>query len=223
MPAATPIDPATLDPASLRELIVARLAAAPRDAAVEDWRIGAATSQRRAELRRFFPANPVHAAVLVPLVEHGDGLTVLLTQRASHLANHPGQISFPGGRVEPRDLDVVHAALRESEEEIGLERRHVTIAGLLPDHLLSTGFRVTPVVGFVRPGFRLQLDPTEVDEAFEVPLAALLDSRNHVQRIRRFDDLEIELTDLPFEGRNIWGATAGMLLSFYRLLRGEDA
>ncbi len=223
MPAATPIDPATLDPASLRELIVARLAASPRDAAVDDWRIGAASPQRRTELRRFFPEHPVHAAVLMPLVEHPSGLTVLLTQRAGHLANHPGQISFPGGRVEPQDPDVVHAALRESAEEIGLDRRHVSVAGLLPDHLVVTGFRVTPVVAFVRPGFELRLDPTEVDDAFEVPLAALLDPRNHVRRIRRFEDQEIELTDLPFEGRNIWGATAGMLLTFYRLLRGEDA
>ncbi|MFO1455836.1 MAG: CoA pyrophosphatase [Steroidobacteraceae bacterium] len=223
MASSAPIDLAALGPDALRELIMARLAAAPRDATVEDWRIGAATPQRRAELRRFFPTDPVHAAVLVPLVERPTGLSVLLTQRASHLKKHPGQISFPGGRIEPRDPDVIHAALRESEEEIGLDRSFVSIAGLLPDHLIVTGFRVTPVVGFVRAGFDLRLDPTEVDEAFEVPLAALFDPRNHVRRIRRFEDQEIELTDLPFEGRNIWGATAGMLLTFYRLLRGEDA
>ncbi|MCU0758251.1 MAG: CoA pyrophosphatase [Steroidobacteraceae bacterium] len=223
MSAATPIEPGALDPLALRTLIVERLASAPREGVVEDWRIGAATPERRAELRRFFPVDPVHAAVLVPLVERPDGLTVLLTQRAGHLKKHPGQISFPGGRVETDDPDVVHAALRETEEEVGLDRAHVTIAGLLPDHLIVTGFRVTPVVGFVRPGFRLRLDPTEVDDAFEVPLAALFDPRNHVRRIRRFEDQEIELTDLPFEGRNIWGATAGMLLTFYRLLRGEDA
>ncbi|MCP5472015.1 MAG: CoA pyrophosphatase [Steroidobacteraceae bacterium] len=223
MAAATPIEPASLDPAALRALIVARLAAAPRAAVTEDWRIGAATPQRRAELRRFFPAEPVRAAVLVPLVERPDGLMVLLTQRASHLKKHPGQISFPGGRIEPGDRDAVAAALRESAEEVGLDRRYVSIAGLLPDHLIVTGFRVTPVVGFVQPGFELRVDPTEVDEAFEVPLAALFDPRNHVRRIRRFDDQEIELTDLPFQGRNIWGATAGMLLTFYRLLRGEDA
>lgn len=223
MSAVEPIEPGALDRDALRALIVARLAVAPRDAAIEDWRIGAASPARRAELRRFFPAEPVHAAVLVPLVERPAGLTVLLTQRAGHLKKHPGQISFPGGRVEPGDADVVHAALREAEEEVGLERRHVTIAGLLPDHLIVSGFRVTPVVGFVRPGFELRIDPTEVDNAFEVPLAALFDPRNHVRRIRRFEDQEIELTDLPFEGRNIWGATAGMLLTFYRLLRGEDA
>lgn len=223
MPSRVMVDPALLAPDELRELIRTRLAAAPRDAAVEDWRIGAATPERRAELRRFFPVDPVHAAVLVPLVERPAGLTVLLTQRAGHLKKHPGQISFPGGRVEPQDTDVVQAALRESEEEIGLPRRHVSVVGLLPDHLIVTGFRVTPVVGFVAPGFELRLDPTEVDDAFEVPLAALFDPRNHVRRVRRFEDQEIELTDLPFEGRNIWGATAGMLLTFYRLLRGEDS
>ena len=191
MSVAAHTDPGALDPAALRALIVARLAAAPRDAAVEDWRIGAASPQRRAELRRFFPAEPVHAAVLVPLVERPQGFTVLLTQRASHLKQHPGQISFPGGRVEPGDADVIHAALRESEEEVGLERAYVSIAGLLPDHLIVTGFRVTPVVGFVRPGFELRLDPTEVDDAFEVPLAALFDPRNHVRRIRRFEDQDI--------------------------------
>jgi len=217
------IQPAALAPQQLRELIRARLDGAPRDTTVEDWRIGAATPARRAELRRFFPADPVHAAVLVPLVERPAGLTVLLTQRAGHLNKHPGQISFPGGRIEPHDADVVQAALRESEEEIGLPRRHVSVVGLLPDHLIVTGFRVTPVVGFVAPGFELKLDPTEVDDAFEVPLAALFDPRNHVRRVRRFEDQEIELTDLPFEGRNIWGATAGMLLTFYRLLRGEDS
>jgi 8-oxo-dGTP pyrophosphatase MutT (NUDIX family) len=217
-----PIDPILLDDAALREHIRARLAAVPRDALVEDWRIGGASPARRAELRRFFPADPVHAAVLVPLVERPGGLTVLLTQRASHLKNHAGQISFPGGRVEPQDRDVVDAALRESEEEVGLDRRHVSVVGLLPDHLIVTGFRVTPVVAFVSPGFSLRLDPTEVDEAFEVRLASIFDARNHVKRIRRFEDQEIELTDLPLEGRNIWGATAGMLLTFYRLLRDED-
>ncbi len=215
-------DPSLLDDLALRAHIRARLAMVPRDAAIEDWRIGGASPERRAALRRFFPTDPVHAAVLVPLVERPAGLTVLLTQRASHLKNHAGQISFPGGRVEPGDLDVEHAALRESEEEIGLDRRFVSIVGLLPDHLIVSGFRVTPVVGFVAPGFELALDPTEVDEAFEVPLASIFDPRNHVKRIRRFEDQEIELTDLPCEGRNIWGATAGMLLTFYRLLRGED-
>ena len=222
MKLSSPVDPALLDDAALREHIRTRLASVPRDALVEDWRIGGASPARRAELRRFFPADPVHAAVLVPLVERPGGLTVLLTQRATHLKNHAGQISSPGARVAPRYLDVVDAALRESEEEIGLDRRHVSVVGLLPDHLIATGFRVTPVVGFVSPGFALRLDPTEVDEAFEVRLASIFDARNHVKRIRRFEDQEIELTDLPLEGRNIWGATAGMLLTFYQLLRGED-
>jgi 8-oxo-dGTP pyrophosphatase MutT (NUDIX family) len=164
----------------------------------------------------------IPAAVLVPLVQRPTGLTVLLTQRSGHLKNHAGQISFPGGRVESSDADAVDAALRESEEEIGLDRRHVEVVGFLPDHMIITGFRVTPVVAFVTPDFTLQLDRTEVDDAFEVPLSFLLDQRNHVRRLRRFEGHEVELTDMPWESRNIWGATAGMLLTFYRLLRGED-
>ena len=99
----------------------------------------------------------------------------------------------------------------------------VSVAGYLPDHLVVTGYRVTPVVGFVTPGFALELDPTEVDDAFEVPLAFLLDGRNHVPRVRRFEGHDVELIDMPYGERNIWGATADMLLTLYRLLRGEDA
>ncbi len=215
---------ARLDAAQLRELIARRIAARPAgESPIEDWRLGTQDAAQRARLRQFFPAEPVPAAVLVPLVTRDDQLTLLLTQRATQLRNHAGQISFPGGRYESADGDLVNTALRESEEEIGLERRHVQIVGRLPDHLIVSGFRVTPVVGFVAPGFALTLDPEEVAGTFEVPLSFILDPANHVKRVRDFEGHAVELTDMPFGEYNIWGATASMLMTFYRVLRGEDA
>lgn len=208
------------DPA-LRGLIHERLLAAPGGPAIGDLRYGASSLARRPELRAFFPERPTPAAVLFPLVEREQGLTVLFTQRAGHLKHHAGQISFPGGRMEPEDADAVATALRESEEEIGLQRRHVTLAGFLPDHVVVSGYRVTPVVAFVRPGFELRIDRSEVADAFEVPLSFFLDPRNHVPRTRRFEGHEVTLVDMPFGPRNIWGATANMLLTFYRVLGGE--
>jgi 8-oxo-dGTP pyrophosphatase MutT (NUDIX family) len=207
----------------LRELIRQRVSRSMAAGAVEDdWRLGAVPADVRVELRRYFPQAPTRAAVLVPIVDRGDSLTVLLTERASDLRHHAGQISFPGGRIEPEDASVVEAALREAREEIGLARERVDIIGFLPDHLIVSGFRVTPVVGFVAADYALQLDRREVADAFEVPLPFLLDPANHVRRRRRFENHEVELTDLPWGARNIWGATAGMLLTLYRVLRGED-
>jgi 8-oxo-dGTP pyrophosphatase MutT (NUDIX family) len=160
--------------------------------------------------------------VLLPIVDRGDALTVLLTERASDLRHHAGQISFPGGRIESGDADAIDAALREADEEIGLPRTHVEVVGLLPDHLIVTGFRVTPVVSIVRPGYSLALDRSEVADVFEVPLPFFLDPANHVRRRRRFEQHEVELTDMPYGSRNIWGATASMLMTLYRVLRGED-
>jgi 8-oxo-dGTP pyrophosphatase MutT (NUDIX family) len=207
----------------LGELIRQRLrrTAAP-GAAEDDWRLGAVPADVRVELRRYFPQAPTPAAVLVPIVDRGDELTVLLTERASDLRHHAGQISFPGGRIEAADPSVVDAALREASEEIGLAPSSVEVVGLLPDHLIVTGFRVTPVVGFLQPGYQLNLDRREVAAAFEVPLSFVLDPANHVRRRRRFEDHEVELTDLPWGEHNIWGATAGMLLTLYNVLRGED-
>lgn len=209
--------------ARLRELIRGRVARPVDGGALEDdWRLGAVPADVRVELRRYFPEAPTRAAVLVPIVDRGDTLTVLLTERASDLRHHAGQISFPGGRIEPGDPSVVDAALREAHEEIGLGRERVDVVGLLPDHLIVSGFRVTPVVGFVAADYSLRLDRREVADAFEVPLPFLLDPANHVRRRRRFENHEVELTDLPWGERNIWGATAGMLLTLYRVLRGED-
>ena len=174
-------------------------------------------------LRKMFPAEPARAAVLVPLVERPTGLQVLLTQRASHLKNHPGQISFPGGRIESADAGPWEAALRETQEEIGLEPRFITRAGYLQDHLVISGFRVTPAVGFVQPGFDLRLDETEVENVFEVPLEFVLDVRNHLPRDRSIAGHTVITHEIPYEGRQIWGATASMLITFARLLREVQA
>jgi 8-oxo-dGTP pyrophosphatase MutT (NUDIX family) len=174
-------------------------------------------------MRKLFPAEPARAAVLVPLIERPAGLQVLLTQRASHLKNHPGQISFPGGRIESADAGPWEAALRETQEEIGLEPQFVTRAGYLQDHLVISGFRVTPAVGFVQPGFNLQLDETEVENVFEVPLEFVLDVRNHLPRDRSIAGHTIITHEIPYEGRQIWGATASMLITFARLLHGVKA
>jgi 8-oxo-dGTP pyrophosphatase MutT (NUDIX family) len=172
-------------------------------------------------VRASLPARRVPAAVLVPLVERETGLTVLLTQRAETLKDHAGQISFPGGRIEPEDQDAWHAALREAYEEIGLLANFVEFAGYLPDHLVITGFRVTPVVGFVNPEYQLRIAKAEVHDVFEVPLDFILDAANHKSRQRTLGDLTIEVHDIPYGERNIWGATAGMLMTLRRMLQSR--
>jgi 8-oxo-dGTP pyrophosphatase MutT (NUDIX family) len=192
----------------------------PRHASI-DWLVPGLSSGDSSKYRSLFPASPIPAAVLIPLVERAEGLTVLLTQRATQLRNHAGQISFPGGRVEPGDADSRAAALREAHEEIGLDERFVSVIGYLPDHILLSGFRVTPVVSLVRLGFELLLDATEVQDTFEVPLSFVFDPANHRMRRRRLalTDAEIELCDIPYGDRNIWGATAGMLMTLYNVLQ----
>ena len=158
------------------------------------------------------------AAVLVPLVERDGGLTVLLTQRTAHLSAHAGQISFPGGRIEPEDADAIAAALRETEEEVGLPREHVTVIGRLDNYVTGTGFEITPIVGIVAPPFPIVIDPYEVAEAFEVPLSYILDRRNHHRVERDSGGKRRVFYVLPYEGRNIWGATAGMLVNLAEVL-----
>ena len=158
------------------------------------------------------------AAVLVPLVDHAHGMSVLLTQRTAHLTAHAGQISFPGGRIEEHDPDAEAAALRETEEEVGLPRTRVSVIGRLDTYLTGTGFEITPVVGIVTPPFPLAIDPFEVAEAFEVPLSYILDRRNH-QRVERQSGAHRRVFFvLPYEGRNIWGATAGILVNLAEVL-----
>jgi 8-oxo-dGTP pyrophosphatase MutT (NUDIX family) len=198
---------------------------APRASELADdmlWLAGAAP-ELIDRVRDLLPPERVPAAVLVPLVERAEGLTVLLTQRAATLKDHAGQISFPGGRIEPEDADAWHAALREAHEEIGLTADRVEFAGYLPDHVVVTGFRVTPVVGFVRPDYELRIAQSEVHDVFEVPLDFILDAANHKSRRRKLGELTIEVYDIPYGGRNIWGATAGMLMTFRRLLQEHAA
>lgn len=173
-------------------------------------------------IRQYFPPSPAPAAVLVPIVDRPSELTVLLTQRASHLKNHPGQISFPGGRIESHDTGPLEAALRETEEEVGLPREHVRFVGYLDPHLVLSGYWITPVVAFVQPGFQLRLDEREVAATFEVPLAHILNPANHRLRERKLGDVPIQVYDIPFREYNIWGATAGILMSLYRMLQPLD-
>lgn len=215
--------PAAAAPRDWAAIIRERLAGSAPRHGTEEWRVPGLTGADSRQFRQYFPAHPRPAAVLVPLVQRPQ-LTVLLTQRATRLRNHAGQISFPGGRIEPSDADVKHAALREAREEIGLDARFVSVVGYLPDHIVMTGFRITPVVAFVQPGFELLLDSQEVADTFEVPLDFVFDPANHQLRLRRsgFTGEEVEFCDIPYGERNIWGATAGMLLTLYRLCAGTD-
>jgi 8-oxo-dGTP pyrophosphatase MutT (NUDIX family) len=158
------------------------------------------------------------AAVLVPLIDHAAGMTVLLTQRTAHLSAHAGQIAFPGGRIESDDEDEVAAALRETEEEVGLPREHVAVVGRLDTYVTGTGFEITPIVGIVAPPYPLTIDPFEVAEAFEVPLTYILDPSNHRRTERESAGRIRVFFVLPYEGRNIWGATAGMLVNLAEVL-----
>jgi 8-oxo-dGTP pyrophosphatase MutT (NUDIX family) len=171
-----------------REHVEQRLrGTAPGGDPLDAW-IAGLTPEQTATLRQHLPARFNRAAVMVPLVERAEGLTVLLTQRASHLKNHPGQISFPGGRIEPHDAGPWEAAVRETWEEIGLAPGFASRVGYLHDHAVLTGYLITPVVAIVRPGFALQLDRTEVDDVFEVPLEFVLDPAHADVRRPRVPD-----------------------------------
>jgi 8-oxo-dGTP pyrophosphatase MutT (NUDIX family) len=174
--------------------------------------------------RRFTSREPTHASVLVPLVQR-DTVTVLLTQRTDHLNDHPGQISFPGGRAEPEDADAIATALREAEEEIGLHASHIEVLGSLPTYTTGTGFIVTPVVALIEPPFTIAPDPFEVAEVFEVPLAFLMAPANHRRHGVEVNGVRREFLSMPWQGGEadtrryfIWGATAAMLRNFYRFL-----
>ena len=176
--------------------------------------------------RRFTQREPTHASVLVPLVKR-DRLMVLLTQRTDHLTDHPGQISFPGGRVESTDVDATATALREAHEEIGLDADHVDVLGALPTYTTGTGFIVTPVFALIEPGFTVTADPFEVAEVFEVPLDFLMNPAHHRRHAVDVAGVRREFLSMPWEGLDeaglprryfVWGATAAMLRNFYRFL-----
>lgn len=169
------------------------------------------------------PDRPLRsAAVLVPLIERAEGATVLLTRRSPNLPDHPGQISFPGGGVDPCDADAESCALRETEEEVGLARRHVTLVGRLDTYIVRTGFRVVPVVGLVRPPFDLRAEAGEVDEIFEVPLGFFLKPASRVLHSRTFRGAERFFYAYPYGDYYIWGATAGILSNLCEVLGQAD-
>lgn len=200
---ANDIFPPTVDPGWVRERLATVRAPRPQDLPL---------------FRHPEHVTPVAAAVLVPLVRRAADVHVLLTQRTAHLNVHAGQISFPGGRVDEGDADRVHTALREAEEEIGLPRDRVEILGTLPDYDIMTGFRVTPVVGWVTAPFGLRADAFEVADVFEVPLAFFLDPANHQRHSRVVGETTRHYYAMPWQDRHIWGATAGMLHHLYRAL-----
>ena len=163
-------------------------------------------------------AGVTAAAVLVPVIDYPGGPTVLFTRRTAQLKKHSGQISFPGGRVEPSDPGREFTALREAHEEIGLPPDKVEVIAVLPEYFTRTGFRVTPVVGVVNPPLELVPDAREVDEVFEVPLAFLLDQTNHRRASRVIGGRTAHFYEIEHDGRIIWGATAGMIVNLYRML-----
>jgi 8-oxo-dGTP pyrophosphatase MutT (NUDIX family) len=163
------------------------------------------------------PSTP--AAVLIGMVARRTGPAVLLTRRTEHLRDHAGQISFPGGRIEAEDASVAAAALREAQEEVGLDPASVEVLGALPTYETVTAFRIHPVVGWIEPPLDLMPDPFEVAEVFEVPLAYVLDTANHCRQSYRRGAVTRVYYVLPYEGRFIWGATAGILVNLSGLLR----
>lgn len=217
-----------LDPEAIPVASVAGEPALPQERLSADW-----LRRRFAALPAWLPestdehllrksaAPPVPAAVLLPIVMRDDGPTMLLTRRTAHLHDHAGQVSLPGGRVDQADNSATDTALRETEEEVGLDRRHIEVLGTLPDYFTGTGFRITPVVSLVRPPFELQADTFEVAEIFEVPLAFLMDGKNHQRRIIEMPDGSGRRTfyAMPYGRFFIWGATAGMLRNLFHYLR----
>jgi 8-oxo-dGTP pyrophosphatase MutT (NUDIX family) len=158
------------------------------------------------------------AAVLIPVVDRQDGATVILTKRNEKLRSHSGQVAFPGGRIDPSDASPEDAALRETEEEIGLDRSFVEVVGRLPDYVSGSGFRVAPILGIVRPGFLLTLNEDEVEDAFEVPLAFVMDKANHSRESREWQGRTRHFYTMPYGDRYIWGLTAGIIRMLYERL-----
>ena len=171
-----------------------------------------------ADLRRKMCEGLKPAGVLIPIIEHADSLSVLLTQRSSELTHHAGQVSFPGGSMESADADITQTALRETHEEVGIRPEQVDVAGYLPPMLTVTGFAVTPIVGLVEADISLTLDEREVEFAFEVPLSFLLDDKNQQSSQREVRGVIVPIIEFNYERRRIWGATANILVEFRNIL-----
>jgi 8-oxo-dGTP pyrophosphatase MutT (NUDIX family) len=201
------------DAAAFRDYARARLDAAPP---VDDFRLATSDFALGGEMPQALP-KPRAAAVLAAIVARDDGLTVLLTERATGLRAHSGQIAFPGGQIDPGETPL-EAALREAEEEIGLDRAYIEPLGWLDAYSTGTGFRIAPLVALARPGFSLTLNPTEVADAFETPLAFLMDEANHQIHEREFGGRLRRFYAMPHNDRYIWGATAGMLRNLWERL-----
>lgn len=171
------------------------------------------------DLRDLFARSRLKdAAVLIPVVDHGEESSVLLTKRTEALRSHSGQVAFPGGRIDAEDASPEDAALREAMEEVGLERRFVEVVGRMPDYVSGSGFRIAPVLAVVRPGFTLTINPDEVDSAFEVPLRFLMDPANHRRDSRVWQERERFFYRMPYEDWMIWGVTAGIIHALYERL-----
>lgn len=162
------------------------------------------------------------SAVLVPLIKRDNGLYLLLTKRAEHLRHHPGQISFPGGRMDDTDKDLIHTALRETEEEVGIPESKIEIIGKLELLPTISKFMIQPIVGIVESDYQMTINPEEVDEAFEVPLDFLFDEKNWQKSYREFNGITFPLYAMPYQSRNIWGATAQIIVNFSKLLQNSS-
>lgn len=203
----------------MRALIEKRLARGAEQADPLSRLLADARGPVSQELQDFLNDSPSSAAVLLGLVERSAGLHVILTERAAHLTDHPGQVSFPGGRIESSDEGPVAAALREADEEVGLPPELVSVAGCMPEILTGTGFLITPVIGFVAPDFRASPDRTEVADVFEVPLAFLLEDGNLRSSTRERFGTTLRMVEFDYAGHYIWGATATMLKNFCSLIK----
>lgn len=161
------------------------------------------------------------AGVLIPIVQRRRELTILMTRRADDLTHHAGQVSFPGGRMEDADADIIETALRETEEEVGIARQQVTVLGQMQPTPTITGYAVTPTVGLIEETLQLSLDPGEVADVFEVPLEYLMDVRNYRESYREFKGQQLRVIEVRFEGQRIWGATAFMLIRFINYIKNN--